>query len=60
MCYYESESKIRFETTFLQSTAYIFAGIYLQLLCYARPIAMRAFRDSVCNFFRAQKSLFET
>jgi len=49
---------------FLQSTAYIFAGIKIQLLLYARSIAMGAFRYSVPNFFVppkvccAQKSWF--
>jgi len=36
---------------FPQSTAYIFAEIYMKLLLYAGPVAMGAFRNNFPNFF---------
>jgi len=44
---------------FLQSTAYIFAGILMYVLLYARPIAMGVFRGTIPMFFMPRKVRFK-
>jgi len=58
MCYYELESKIYFKTT-ISTVKSLHICWNLEVLLYARPVAMRAFRSGVAKFF-VPRSLFWT